>query len=231
MTTHGMIHSHSALQKYRQCPQAFYRLKVLKDIKDVMGAAADYGDKVHKAIEARVKSDVALPPEFRQYEPLCQYIVTIPGTHHCELKLGMNDRGEGRTFFAKGPTAGGDNWLRGIIDFLAINGSHGTIIDYKTGKYRGDDGQPAICSALAFANFPELETITARFLYLPESYIAKYVYTRQGFSELIAPVQRTDIEIEWSHTSNAWPTRPSGLCGWCPVGNSGQCADAQKRKR
>lgn len=208
----NIIHSHSALKRYENCPWQYNQITILKAVKDVQNKAGAYGEAVHKALELYVKDEVALPPNFAQYSAIAEVVAQIPGEKHCELKLGVTRDLEPCEFF--------DNercWFRGIVDLLIVRGEHAIVVDYKLGKYRGGDGQAERCAVLVFAKFPEVQTIDSRFIYMKERHMAKDTFHRSDISHLIRDTNSVVADIEHSLANNSWPKKPSGLCGWCAV--------------
>ena len=49
--------SYSSLSLYQQCPKKYYHLKVAKDIKEPLGEAIVFGNKIHKIAQEYVESD------------------------------------------------------------------------------------------------------------------------------------------------------------------------------
>jgi ATP-dependent helicase/DNAse subunit B len=67
-----LAHSYSALKLFENCPQRYYRQRILKDIKDEGGEASKYGERVHEMLERRLKENLELPQEVAHYEALCK---------------------------------------------------------------------------------------------------------------------------------------------------------------
>lgn len=221
----NIIHSHSALKRYENCPHQYNEIVVAKRVKDVQSKAGAYGEQMHKAIEHRVGDGTPLPPNFSQYEQLAQAVEQIPGQKHAELKLGVTRDLEACEFF--------DNercWFRGIVDLVILRGPHAIIIDWKTGKYRGGDGQAERCAVLVFAKFPEVQTIDSRFIYMKERHMAKDTFVRGDMDHLVRETNGVVADIEHSLANNSWPKKPSGLCrGWCPVKSCAHWRDRGNR--
>ena len=60
--------SYSMLTAFETCPHQFYRVRVLKDVVEEQGEAALWGDRVHKALENRVRDQEPLPEWAAQWE-------------------------------------------------------------------------------------------------------------------------------------------------------------------
>lgn len=204
-------HSHTSLRQYEQCPYRFYMQRILKAVQDKGGKASEYGDMVHKALEFRVREGRPLPDSLKHLEPLAQFVTDVQGIVSCESQLGCRADMTPCGFFDSGV------WLRGKIDVLVNQGEEAIILDYKTGKYRGDDGQPARNAILVFANFPMVRLIRSRFLYIQDNKVDKKEFARTDLREIMTPTLRIENDIRWSANNNAWPKRPTGLCRYCPV--------------
>lgn len=218
----NIIHSHSALQRYVNCPFQYNEVVVAKRVKDTQSKAGAYGEQMHKAVEMRVGNGTPLPPNFAHYERVAAAVVDIPGEKHAELKLGVREDLSPCEFWDK------SGWFRGIVDLLILRGDHGLVIDWKTGKYRGSDDQEKRCAALVFAHFPQLQSISSRFIYLKEGHIAKETFWRDDMDSLVQSARSTAADIEESARCGKWVKRPSGLCGWCPVQH---CPNWRENKR
>lgn len=207
-----ITHSHSALKRYENCPHQYNQIVVTKQVNDIQSKAGAYGEAMHKAIELRVAYGTPMPPNFSQHEQLADFISQIPGEKHAELKLGIKIDLTPCEFFDP------ECWFRGIVDLVILRESHAIVIDYKTGKYRGGDGQAERCAALVFAHFPGVEQVDSRFIYFKDRHLAKDTFVRDDLSHLLADTNKVVADIEHSLANNSWPKRPSGLCrGWCPV--------------
>jgi hypothetical protein len=207
-----IVHSHSALKRYETCPWQYYQMTVTKNVKDVQSQAGAYGEAMHKAIELRVADGTPLPPNFVHHEKLAEFISQIPGEKHAELKLGITRDLEPCEFWDE------LCWFRGIVDLVILRDEHSIVIDYKTGKYRGGDGQAERCAALVFAHFPGVQTVDSRFIYFKDKHLAKDTFVREDMSALLQPTNAVVADIEHSLANNSWPKKPNGLCRkWCAV--------------
>lgn len=218
-----LVHSHSALDMYVQCPFKYGEIKVHKRVKDSQSKAGAYGEQMHKALELRVKDGTQLPPNFAHYENMAAAICAIPGEHHCEIKLAMTEDLAPCDYWDKE-----HGWFRGIIDLLILRDDHAIIVDHKTGKYRPGSAQPERCAALTFVNYPHVRTVSSRFIYYVDKHISKEEFVRDDLDHLVRAARGTAAEIDQSIETNFWPKRPSGLCGWCPVQH---CPNWRENKR
>jgi hypothetical protein len=214
MSTHRFVWSHSSLDEYQTCPFKFYRKRIAKDIADPPGPEAELGTKIHKAMEDNVRDGTPVPPSLPTYAALAERVRALPGDKHTELKMGIRLDLSGCDFFAQ------DVWGRAVADVLITVPGKDTaaVIDYKTGKYRGDNGQAARNAVGVFANFPEVNHVTTAFVYPNEDKVAKMEFRRDQLQVILFPTYQILGNISWSFDHGNWPKRPSGLCKkWCPV--------------
>lgn len=221
-----IIHSHSALKMYENCPKQYNEIRILKSVKDFMGKEGEWGDVVHKAIDAFMKSGAPLPANAAHYQKLVNYVKEIPHDDmQAELKLAIRRDGSACAFFDTG------GYLRGVVDVYIAQGDRAIIVDWKTGKSKyGTGGQDARNALIIFGNFPGINEIYSRFIYVKDGHIEKKQFTREDIPQLREDVDKLDADIKWSVDNNSWPARPSGLCGWCAVFKAGKCKDAHKRR-
>ena len=82
--------SYSSLDLFKQCPQKYYRLRVVKDVKDPPTEHLTYGLAVHKAAEDYISQGTPIPEKFVSIlqKPLDR-LIAMEGEKHCELRLGL----------------------------------------------------------------------------------------------------------------------------------------------
>lgn len=205
--------SYSALNAFETCPWRYYLTKVAKQVKDEMGPEAGWGVKAHDALAKRVESGTPLPPEFAGYEPIAASVAGRKGMYLVEQKLALDDK------FQPVSWRSSDAWLRSIIDLAILNGPTGAMFDWKTGKRKPDGDQLALFSAVGFAHYPQLQSVSTAFLWLQDKTVERKTFERDKLHEtwqhFLPRVRRIEIAVE----KNEWPKRPSGLCKkYCPVG-------------
>jgi hypothetical protein len=113
-------------------------------------------------------------------------------------------------------------WCRTIADVVLIDpsGEIGIVRDWKTGKPEHNATQLVVNSTALFAQFPKLQTITTKFVWLKGKpiYESQETYTRdtifQEWPALLANVK----EMENAASTMEYPPRPGKLCAkWCPI--------------
>ena len=74
-----LAHSYSALKMYENCPQRYYRQRIIKDVRDVGNNASKEGERAHKSLERRLTEGFPLPAELKKFETLCAMLESKPG--------------------------------------------------------------------------------------------------------------------------------------------------------
>lgn len=208
-----MTTSFSSLKSYETCPRKFHEEKVLKLYPFQETEATRYGTLVHKLAENYVRDGEPLPENLKHLERALEVLRQIPGDKHCELEMGITETGEPCEF--NDPNA----WIRGIADLLIVNGSKGYVLDYKTGSSRyPDTDQLLLMSLMAFARFPELQSVKAALMFFKDNVFVRESYTRESAMESMASWKQRVERLDTAHRTSFWPERPNGLCRrYCPV--------------
>jgi hypothetical protein len=206
--------SYSALDAFETCPFRYFKTKVEKSIVEPQTEATLWGNKVHKALELRVRDGTPLPPGMENYEKLAAKIADKAKgrTLGVEQKLALTKDFKETTFFAK------DVWLRSILDLSIETGTRAFIGDWKTGKKNPNSEQLQLSAAVFFATRPWIDEITNTFLWLQVGEVTTEKFHRDDapaiWQNFIPRVQR----LEEAVATGTFPKRPSGLCrAWCPV--------------
>ena len=224
--------SHSALGLYEQCPYKYYRIKFLDKnhpefIKDVFGKAAKDGIKDHDSLEAHIKNNKPLPKHLEKHKDLCDMIKaqTVDAVMAAEAEFALNQQLQPCDWFSR---AGQEpTWLRGKLDISIIKDDTCLILDWKTGKVKEDMDQLKIFALLAFAHYPQVQTVKAAYIWLK---------TREMTPDPVAVFKREEVAALWreqfarltplinSINTNQWPGNPGYLCqNYCIVSEKGQC--------
>jgi hypothetical protein len=217
-----LAHSYSALKQFEDCPQRYYRQRIVRDVVDTGGTASIYGDRIHKQIEARLKDKTPLPDESLNLEGLCRSLEEAAG--NCEIltekELVLNDHLE--------PTGwwDADAWLRSKLDVLVVNGSRAIVIDWKTGKRRPDFFQMELFAVQVFKHYPEVNEVITTLVWLKDKSVDTERYTRDPdanriWADVLGKIRRIHDAAE----AEVWPAKPSWLCDYCPAQSS--CAWAR----
>jgi hypothetical protein len=207
----GYVWSYSNLNQFDTCPKQFYHKHVLKE-KEPPTEVSEYGNRVHKELEDRLRIKKPLSQELAKYEPYCLSIEQR-GDPYVELAVGLRRDGSPTGFFAP------DVWGRGKIDVLLVNDKNAWVGDWKTGKKKEDEGQVKIFALFAFHYYPQIETVNCNYIWLKSNEIGKrYQFRREDLPALWKNIMPSIEGVEHAYETGNFPPRPSGLCkGWCPV--------------
>lgn len=219
--THTLTHSYSSIKLFENCPLRYYKQRITKEVRDEGGEASKHGERVHKALEDRIKGGVPLPPELEKHEPLCRAVESMGGKVEAEKELVLN--------WDLQPTGwwSDDAWLRSKLDIYVSIGHKAVIMDWKTGRRKPDFFQLEISAVQAFIHNPELRVVNTSFVWLKDGAIDAEIYKRENFAELLRKITDKTKRIEDAVYEDIWPPKPSGLCAYCPAKSN--CAFALRR--
>lgn len=220
--------SHSSLSDFRNCPKAFYRKRIAKDVLDPPNDAGLAGDYMHKVFEMYLKSGgtAILPSTYPtnirdwpqglktpdRYKDYLDKILLGPGMLLVENKYAINRDMQPCMFLAT------DVWCRSILDVLRIDGEMAWSLDHKTGKRKEDTRQLKLSALQIFAHHPEVMRVSTRYCWLVAGVVDKSMYTRDQVVELWAEFIPDLRQYVQAFKTETFVPRPSGLCnGWCPV--------------
>ena len=208
--------SYSSIKTFDQCPKKYFHLKIVKDVKDIPGEAADYGTAVHEAAELFITKGAPIPEKFAFMRTFVELLAKKQGTKYAEIKLGVakvGDEFQPRGFFDK------DVWYRGIADLIIVNGSKALLVDYKTGKNAkyADMKQLDLLAGAIFVHFPKVETINSALLYVVSQEMPKKTHYREHLAAYMSVFNDELGRLEGALGNGIWNAKSSPLCGWCPV--------------
>lgn len=223
--------SHSALGDFLNCPKQYFHKRIAKDVQDVQGEAALWGDQVHKFFEANIlqfngqTADAdeiwatlrlqGMDPDesFKVYLPYLQRVLEIErDAIFPERQYAIGKDLKPCDWFDK------DVWCRGIIDVLITKGDRAYAIDWKTGKRKLGNKQLKLFALLVFLHHPEINSVKTGFVWLKEGLSDYETFERKDeavlWQDFIGDLARYNAAFK----SDMWMPRKSGLCrGWCPV--------------
>lgn len=204
--------SYSRLASYETCPRKFWAESVGKTVPFVKSEQAAYGDEVHLAFKDYFKSGTPLPLHLRHFEKIIAPIAKAPGVKSIEQKICLNASWEVVDWFAK------DAYLRVISDLTQLNGTHGVLWDWKTGKPKDDFTQLRLNAAVTFHLAPEIQTATVAFLWLQTKKVAPLKMVRADATDVWAELLPRVAKYQEAHVKQDFPPRQNFLCrGWCQV--------------
>lgn len=208
-----LTHSFSSIKLYENCPKRYLHQRVLKEVQDEGGEASKYGERIHEAMEQRLKGG-ELTDETKQYEALCSAVEKISGDDaelFVEYQMCLNEDLTPTGWWDK------DAWLRSILDVLVVRGSEAVVMDWKTGKRRPDFTQLQLFALQVFKHFPEVQEVTSTLVWLKDMQMDAEVYRRSDTNSMWASLMGRISRIHESLEHDNWPPRPSGLCRFCPA--------------
>jgi hypothetical protein len=203
--------SFSSLKDYLNCPRQYHEVKVLRNFTKPATKEMLYGSAVHKACEDYVGADVPLAKNYEQFKPLLDTLKDIPGVRYLEHQMAL-DKDKNVCSYGKG------YWVRGIVDFMVVDGDTAHIIDYKTGSSKyADPKQLRLMALMAFASFPEVQTIKAALLFIVRDGFTEETYKRDDIPTLWEGFHKDLKQLDVSYDTGVWNPKSTPLCGYCPV--------------
>ena len=223
--------SFSRLSTFEQCPAQFDYLYVSKRVQSTSNESADYGDRVHKVLEAYgngTLDEQTLSEEGRstlkQWGAVVDKITSRSGTKLYEHQMAVNRELKPVDWFAK------DVWIRSIADVLVVDGDTAYCLDYKTGKVKENPTQLQLFAAMVMWHFPEVNTVKTSFIWLKFNQTTNAKYERRFLDALWRGMEPRFDKVQEIIDLGVFNTKPSGLCPWCPA--KAICPDARlKGKR
>lgn len=204
--------SFSGLKDFINCPRQYHEVKIVQKYIKQVSEKMQYGTDVHKALEDYVRDDVELPEFYKKFKPMVDGLIGIPGTKYIEHKMALTEDKQPCGFNAP------EYWVRGIADLMIVDGSTAYIVDYKTGNDRyADLKQLKLMALMAYAHFPEVQTVRAGLLFVAKNNFISESYKRSDIDKLWGAFLMDLNRLANSFTHNVWPATPTPLCRFCPV--------------
>ena len=203
--------SYSVLTSFETCPRRHYLTKVTKEVSEPQSEQIIWGNKVHKALENRIKHNTPIPKEMADLEDLAQSVLSVGGKVEAEQKLALDRNFRPVSWFDK------QVWVRGITDVTLVKGDRVFIGDWKTGNPKPESAQLRLTAAMTFHHKPFVKKIINAFVWIKTKTLTTEVFTPDDipaiWQEFAPRVQRLEIAMH----ENKFPPKPSGLCRkYCP---------------
>jgi len=204
--------SFSGLKDFTTCPRQYNEVKIHKRFTKKVTEQMNYGTVVHKALEDYVRDGIPLAKNYERYRAMVDPLLEIEGTRHPELKMALRENKTPCDFDAE------DYWVRGIVDFLVIDGDTAYIVDYKTGSARYPDlKQLKLMALMTFAHHNSVRKIKAGLLFVAHNMFIDENYSREQTGDLWEFFTPSLTRLRIAMDTDTWTANPSPLCGWCPV--------------
>lgn len=223
MTDTILAWSHSRIDTFKKCPKMLWHQAIAKDVPFEQSEQMKWGDRVHKALEYRVRDKVPLSAEMAQYEPIAVSIERAPGNTLCENKITLNVALQPTGWFSP------DAYVRVIVDVMKLNGSVGFMGDYKTGKIKFDEAQLKLFAAAGFQAYPHINQWTTAYIWTQDKVIDPAVYKREQLPQLWEELLQEPKRLQEAYVMDHWPPKPGWHCGWCGANKFGKCESASER--
>lgn len=215
-----MVWSWSVYDLYNTCPKKYERTWLKKEFVEPEDTRehANWGEHVHRALQAAVETDQPLPDNMQGLglEGRVAALRAAPGTILVEQKMGLNKKLEPCDFFDK------DVWVRAIGDYVCISPdeTQALALDYKTGKRKLTD-QIKLLALVLFQHYPKLQTVHCGFMWTKiNGKIDVEAYHRKDRARLWGAFTPTLEKMKESFRLDIWPSQRNGLClKYCPVTN------------
>lgn len=217
------------LETFEQCPMKWAHQSYFKDVPYEQNKYAKEGDKIHKALEFRLRDKIRLPRAFAGFE---RYAKTVEGTVGggtllTEAQLGVTRDLSPCGFFDA------DVWGRAKLDVVVVKGSKALILDWKTGKFKSSDEQLRLSSLFVFMTMPEVETVKIKYVWLKDGRTSPPsgddIISRDESLDDFDRLYKGRIErAEGLVGLEDFDYRPSPLCGWCSANKHGLCPNAKR---
>ena len=222
--------SFSRLSTFEQCPAQFDYLYVSKRVANQSNEHSEYGDRVHKVLEAKGKGELdvgALSVEekntLERWGPIVDRITSQSGDKYFEHQMAVNRDLTPVGWFDS------DVWIRSIADVLVVDGATAYCLDYKTGKIKENPTQLQLFAAMVFWHFPQVETVKTSFIWLKFDEVTNAKYERRFLGALWSALEPRFTKVQDVIELGVFDTKPSGLCPWCAAKDI--CPDARLKGR
>lgn len=208
----SLSHSFSSLKMFENCAYRYYHQRIRKTVVDTGGEASQYGERIHKSLEDRLKAQTPLPEEIAKLEPVVAKLekATSANETHYEKELTINSDLQPTGWWAN------DAWLRSKLDVLILRDDDAVVIDWKTGKRRPDFTQLEMFALQVFTHYPYIDKVSTSFVWLKDPALDKETYTRDQTPKMWENLLTRTQRVEQAVKNDTWPAKPSGLCNYCP---------------
>lgn len=218
--------SYSRLSVFERCPKQYYYSSI-KKIKTPQHPAAERGTRIHEAAERYIKGeDGIFPKDLLMFKDAFEDLQKMykEGTVVVEEDWAFDIDWKPTGWSEK------NTWGRYKIDAYVKKDDKTTVIDFKTGRYAGNEkaheGQCALYAVATSYKFPKAKEIQAELWYLDHGKITRHSYT----------IEELEIRKKDFHdralalcTATKYEATPSFYaCRWCYFGKEGICKNVYR---
>jgi RecB family exonuclease len=219
--------SYSRLSVFEQCEARFDYQYVSKRVKDQSNPASEYGDRVHKTLEAyalgQAVEGIEAEQTLERWGGLVDSLVGREGEKFFEHQMAVNKALAPVDWFAP------DVWIRGIADVLVVNKDTAYCLDWKTGKVKENPTQLQLFAAMVMWHFPQVTKVQTSFVWLAYDQMTSARYERRYLGALWDALRPRFERVQETVDLGVFKTKPGGLCPWCPAKDI--CPDARQQRR
>lgn len=210
--------SYSAINDFDTCPSQYAAKRFYESIKFEHSEATLWGDRVHKAKEARLKFGTPLPSDWNpQWESFCRAIESRAQAGmelYVEDEIAMDLNGNFVDWFNRAA------WARAKIDVTLIDRETLTayIYDWKTGKKRDSLLQLQLSAWFISQKFPDIQNFKTKFIWLNSCTTSGEDFVRADMLAITDLLHEKLTRMAQAWRTKVFQPKESGLCrGWCPV--------------
>lgn len=174
-----------------------------------------WGNRVHSALEKRVRDKTPLSEDVRKWEGTAKIFDTVKGQVFTETRFALTRN--------LTPCKWNDPsvWCKAIIDLGVDAGEKAALFDWKPGKVKPDSDQLRLSSAMVMQTRPYIQEVRSGFIWLAHDKVTEETFVRKDLPVIWEDFIARSERLKSAYETNKWPPRPSGLCnGWCPVGKA-----------
>lgn len=200
----------TALKQFENCPRQYAEIRIHRNYKDEQNEKGQYGDRMHKAAEDRVRHGTPLPQEFGFIAPVVDALLSDKYDAHPELEMAIKIDGAACDYHDV------TRWYRGKADLVLLpkDGTTARVVDYKTGNSRyADKDQLELMALMVFAHHAHIEMVRGALLFvLDNTAIFKHDVHRREVPDLLAKYRERNARRVAAFHAEQWPARRTGLC-------------------
>jgi hypothetical protein len=210
------VWSHTKLTDFESCPLKAKK-KYIEKIAEAKSEAADRGTKIHTLAEDFVSGKLrAMPEELKHFaeEFEALRILYKDGKVSIEGEWGFDKNWQPADYFKSA-------WLRVKLDArLAKTKTHSVVVDYKTGKKKGNEVKHAeqitLYGIAEILREPDVLTVDVELWYLDTDEITQMSFTRDQLIARIPSFEKRGLAV--TEATDFPPNANLYSCMWCPYG-------------